>query len=309
MKKNYKKLMAVLLLVCAGGLRGEIEGRPRLPQSLPATTRVQNNARLLEVAVNGTAAQVQELFARENGVDPLMTHPNNMMNALHIAAQHGNTSVVRELLQLAPNLKETQWIDGDTALHIAADANRSETVQALLNANANKDARDNFDHTPLHCAAAGNAIRAAGVLIGQGALIDARANEANDRWTPLYIAAREGHWAMYRFLCDRGANSARKCFEGGESYTPYNLAMAMAKVPDQSTEKFTQKLSKRRALWDRACIKRVREPLREQTLNNFNVNRVREQQEYERQQQQRRAQLKRKREESELCVPNKKMRG
>ena len=64
--------------------------------------------------------------------------------------------------------------------------------------------RDWLGKTMLHCAAMENDAEAAEHMLERGADIDAV--EAEDRATPLAIAARRGHKEMVAFLLERGAD-------------------------------------------------------------------------------------------------------
>jgi ankyrin repeat protein len=67
------------------------------------------------------------------------------------------------------------------------------------------DLRDWLGKTMLHCAAMENDVEAAALMLERGA--DINAVEAEDRATPLAMAARRGHEEMVIFLLERGADA------------------------------------------------------------------------------------------------------
>ena len=119
---------------------------------------------------------------------------------------------------------------GQTPLHKAASKGKAATVNALLAAGANIEARDGWDETPLHGAASEGNTDTLNALLAAGAKIEART-----RWrkthlyrralkgdtvaqdlarilkhvkrdkTPLYNAVLQGKWATAKALLTAGA--------------------------------------------------------------------------------------------------------
>ncbi|MFN8971619.1 MAG: ankyrin repeat domain-containing protein, partial [Alphaproteobacteria bacterium] len=93
--------------------------------------------------------------------------------------------------------------DGNTALIEAVLGGRIGTVQALLEAGAEIEARDNDGYTPLHRAARYGHTATVRALLASGAEIEAR---NNDGVTALHWAAWNSKTDTVQELLDRGAN-------------------------------------------------------------------------------------------------------
>jgi ankyrin repeat protein len=151
------------------------------------------------------------------------------------AAARGDLKAVAALLTRGADVNATR-VDGTTALHAAAHADRLDIAEALLRAGAKPNAADRYGVTPIYLASLnGNAkllarLLDAGVdpntadptgetalmtaartglpdavrvLLDRGARVDARDPEFQQ--TALMMAVREGHTAAARLLVERGA--------------------------------------------------------------------------------------------------------
>ena len=90
--------------------------------------------------------------------------------------------------------------NGDPLLFIAARAGYLATVDVLLAAKANVNAKNRFGDTPLMAAALNGRLDIVRRLRTQGAELDPRG------WTPLIYAATGGHDDVVAYLLDQGAN-------------------------------------------------------------------------------------------------------
>jgi uncharacterized protein len=89
---------------------------------------------------------------------------------------------------------------GDPLLFIAARAGYRATVDVLLAAKANVNAKNRFGDTPLMVAALNGRLEIVRRLRMQGAELEPRG------WTPLIYAATGGHDDVVAYLLDQGAN-------------------------------------------------------------------------------------------------------
>ena len=90
-----------------------------------------------------------------------------------------------------------------TALHLAAGRGQTETIQALLNRDADVHAQDQNRWTALHCAADNGQTATVRALLARDANVLAG---DNNRFTALHFAARNGHTETVRALLEAGAN-------------------------------------------------------------------------------------------------------
>ena len=90
--------------------------------------------------------------------------------------------------------------NGDPLLYIAARSGYTATVDVLLAAKANVNARNRFGDTPLMGAALAGRLDIARKLRARGAELDGKG------WTPLIYAATGGHDELVAYLLDQAAN-------------------------------------------------------------------------------------------------------
>ena len=121
------------------------------------------------------------------------------------SATVGDTATIERLLVRDPSLLDGHSPDGWTVLHLAVHFGHVETAQAILGAGADVTARsDNaLANQPLHAAAAGSSpVTTARLLLDHGA--DAAAEDGH--WqTPAAVAADRGHHDVASLLAPGGA--------------------------------------------------------------------------------------------------------
>jgi ankyrin repeat protein len=129
-------------------------------------------------------------------------------HSLHLYAVNGAADIIRMLLAqgLDPNLPGQ---DGNSPLHNAASGGDLATVQALLAAKAKPSARNSYSFTPLHWAAELGRLEVVRCLVEHKAKLNAKGNVSaiiRETPTPLYLALREGHGDVARYLLAQGAD-------------------------------------------------------------------------------------------------------
>jgi ankyrin repeat protein len=144
-------------------------------------------------------------------VDPNELNPLGGEPALVLALREGSTRVFDVLLAYPGTHLETPAINGNTALMMAAYKQNKPAVLALL---AKGAAVNRPGWSPLHYAAASGDDEITSLLLQRGASIDATSPPGTGLFTPLMMAAREGHESTALRLIEQGANPALKNSEG-----------------------------------------------------------------------------------------------
>jgi ankyrin repeat protein len=121
------------------------------------------------------------------------------MRVLDVLLRHPGTNV------------DAQAMNGNTALMMAAFKRNGPAAEALI---AKGAAVNRPGWTPLHYAAASGDVDIARLLLARGARVDAVSPPASGKYTPLMMAAREGHEECALFLLDKGADPLLKNGEG-----------------------------------------------------------------------------------------------
>ncbi|WP_265024828.1 MULTISPECIES: ankyrin repeat domain-containing protein [unclassified Wolbachia] len=125
------------------------------------------------------------------------------------AVRRNNLSEVKNLLSMGAdvNIRDRR---GWAPLHYASDNdNKLDTSRAILNRNANIEAKTNIGETPLHIANAYGQLKIIELLIDKRANIEAK---TNDGLTPLHVAIQHNNTTpkIIEFLIDKGVNIEAK---------------------------------------------------------------------------------------------------
>ena len=167
---------------------------------------IPNAEEIIEPAERQRQEQVfAEKVGRQPSSNSLIVDEDGKTD-LHIAAALNLSTLAISLLKASsvPTIFLLRMKDkeGATPLHDAAWADASETVEVLLDHEADVNAKDANRYTPLHWAAEANAHQAAEVLLDHGA--DVNAKDANGQ-TPLHWAAWANAHQTAKVLLDYGA--------------------------------------------------------------------------------------------------------
>ncbi|QJT94922.1 ankyrin repeat domain-containing protein [Wolbachia endosymbiont of Diaphorina citri] len=125
------------------------------------------------------------------------------------AVRRNNLSEVENLLSMGADVSirdKRSW----APLHCAADNdNKLDISRAILNRNANIEARTNIGETPLHIANAYGQLKIIELLVDKGASLEAK---TNDGLTPLHVAIQHNNTTpkIIEFLIDKGVNIEAK---------------------------------------------------------------------------------------------------
>jgi ankyrin repeat protein len=129
-----------------------------------------NGSTALMVAATCGHAAIIAILA-EAGANLHVATAHNASTALHLAASCGNWAAAEQLVQLDDSkvLLSAATVHGATALHLAAHAASDTVIRALLEANADVQAKDRHRCTPLHYAMRAGDERCVTMLLAAGA--------------------------------------------------------------------------------------------------------------------------------------------
>jgi ankyrin repeat protein len=160
------------------------------------------------------AGTIRKLLAA-GAVSPNAIDPISGESGLILALREGSSHVA-EVLIAHPEIKlELKAPNGNTALMMAAFKHNKPAVVAML---AKGAMVNRPGYTALHFSAASGDDDITKILLDHYAYIDA---EAPAKYTPLMIAAREGHESTVQLLLDEGADATLK---NTESLTAAQIA-------------------------------------------------------------------------------------
>ncbi|KAJ9445368.1 hypothetical protein DIPPA_07027 [Diplonema papillatum] len=235
----------------------------------PNRAAVNGISPLMMAATSGCLPVVSELLSSPD-IDVDAKHPFAGSTALHFAAEMGRGAVVSALCKAGASARATKKTGG-TALHSAADANRTGAARALVgDCGSDVDALLNGDTTPLYLAAQRGFAEMVTLLAAEGATLDfimptgprstalatvgggavpgqfyaAKNEEAGNGATALHAAAENGHLPAVAALLDAGARQLA-CMQGatpvlialqyGHPAIALKLLEAGASMPDAAT--------------------------------------------------------------------------
>jgi ankyrin repeat protein len=157
---------------------------------------------------------IENLIANGTPVDGVTV---DGQTALHIAAERGYESAIQKLLDYGAEI-DFQTNAGLTPLYIAIFNGQNSAVNILLDRGAAIERKYPEGCTALHLTAQKGQETAATLLLQKGAFVNAR---MDNHCTPLHIAAESGHATTMRLLLESGADVDAKRRDG---VTPLHVA-------------------------------------------------------------------------------------
>ena len=121
------------------------------------------------------------------------------------AVKDGNVESVKQFLREVVPVNTKVNIRGETPLHVSARNGHDDVVQALIEKEADVNAKANDGSTPLHSSAANGHQEVVRALIRAGADVNAKTDNG---WTPLHWSAYayDGHLEVVQALIEAGAD-------------------------------------------------------------------------------------------------------
>jgi len=204
--------MPFALATCLGMASTAVPAQEQAQGRAPDAAQVAGFFRSVQLDDAGT---VRKMLA---AVNPNQVNPVGGEPALVQALREGAMHVVAVLLDQPGIDLEAPAMNGNTALMMAAYQHNGPAVTMLL-ARGAKVTQPGW--TALHYAAAAGDDPIAHQLLEHGAAIDAPSPPASGKFTPLMMAAREGHDRTVQLLLRAGANAA---LTNGEGLTAAQVA-------------------------------------------------------------------------------------
>ncbi|KAF5618694.1 ankyrin repeat-containing protein [Fusarium sp. NRRL 52700] len=178
--------------------------------------RYDKTSTSLHVTVSYGLLKLSENLVKA-GADVCSTNDHGR-TAMHVAAEKGNTKIVKLLLGTESNIVEAQDREGKIPLHFAALGGHVETLELLIRNGSKVDMSDNHQQTSLHLAA----------LSGHGSIVKTLVNDhdanvmAKDSGgrTALHIACWMGNLGIVQILLPKTSIGIKD--ENG--ITPVHLA-------------------------------------------------------------------------------------
>ncbi|KAL6066503.1 Telomerase protein component 1 [Balamuthia mandrillaris] len=171
------------------------------PQSSSSSSSTSPEQRLLDAINKEKVSDVRRLLKHgtKTGLDLNAIKVQRKKEGQPAATANGRRKGHQQRVK-----NEFPW-EGWRPLHVAAWRGRCEIIQALLDAGAEVNCRNDAQQTALHIAALRGHVDAARLLLCHGALVDAP-NPRRFNQTPLQIASLKGHARVIELLLSHEAN-------------------------------------------------------------------------------------------------------
>lgn len=132
------------------------------------------------------------------------TYDISKYQSVHEVALDGDLGKLKALLEVNPQLVNVSDYDKNTPLHLAAVHNHADAVGLILDNGANMNAQNSSGMTPLHLAAKQGFIDVVRVILSRGPDLNIQDSRG---WTPLIWAEKTHHEEIAHLLRESGAHS------------------------------------------------------------------------------------------------------
>eukprot|EP01032_Pedospumella_encystans_P008759 gene8759-10361_t len=161
-------------------------GHQEYPEYMLQENQVESeeNLGLFKAALSGSAADCAK-FLKKGAKPNFFFRPEDHKNALHVAAEHGHTEVVKMLLEHGAEVNCKSVADQTTALTLAASHNNdANLIKVLLEHGATVNHGNGYGNTALHEACRMGHGAVINILLEHGADVNAKNHKGS---TPLHM--------------------------------------------------------------------------------------------------------------------------
>ncbi|KAF7594592.1 hypothetical protein BBP40_008859 [Aspergillus hancockii] len=177
------------------------------PEKSEATrTDVDLKSKLPDAIERGSLDEVKKLLQHDGAVDIRFDYffqreneKSTGVSPIGLAGGLGQDAIIRLLLDHGADVDTPNLGNGSTALHLAAEHGKLQTVELLLSEGAWVDDRTVFRYTPFLFACLTGHLEIAKLLVSKGADVEAVDVEG---WNALSFACNTGHAPIVRWLLD-----------------------------------------------------------------------------------------------------------
>lgn len=167
------------------------------------------NLALYNAANAGSASGVESALKKGAKVN-YIHNPDDQKNSLHVASEKGYAAIAKILLDNGAVVEAHSGATKNTALTLAARSGNPDTINILLDFNADVNASNCYGNTPLHEAAEEGDKEILSILLKAGADVNAKNHKGS---TPLaffcYSKDSKTHpIATAKLLLDAGADAS-----------------------------------------------------------------------------------------------------
>ena len=178
--------------------------------------------KLIEACKRGDLAKVKKLVNQGHSVDgeARSLRLTGLYSPLHVASYHGQSHVVRYLLEQYADVHKRN-LKGTSAFHHACRRGHLDIVNMLISKGANIDSKDLDGYTPLMIASSEGHHQVVKALILRGALVNEINLCSRLKFTALRYAASRNHIHCGILLIEGGANIQYSSSRGAISILDY----------------------------------------------------------------------------------------
>lgn len=235
LSQSRESLDRELLKACE---RGNVEEANRLLDQGADINGTPNNRPICEsIFITSTLGSQHDVFNLliKRGAKTHLENKEKLCkfdDPIHYAARKGNLDLVKKILREGGDIETKAGGTGYTALHEAVSKGHKEIVTFLLSQNANVEAPDCFEETPIHRTLWGNKLDIMKLLLTEGsANVDVKMDVfetdpetgevTRENRSPLFLTASNDHNEQFNLMLKHAKKISKKNIE--ESFAMFYI--------------------------------------------------------------------------------------